>query len=211
VRIGLTGGIGSGKSTVGALLARCGAALIDSDAIARASTASGGAAMSAVVREFGARVQDASGAMDRSAMRALAFGDARARQRLQAIIHPIVQAQAQAQADAAIQAGAHCVVFDVPLLAEAGAHWRHVLDRVLVVDCPPGVQIERVMARNGWPETQVRQVMAAQASRAQRLAIADAVLFNGAEVALAALAQKVEALAQRFGLMILANSANRLA
>lgn len=174
MRIGLTGGIGSGKSTVAQMLVDCGAVLVDTDAISRALTAAGGAAMPALVAEFGPDIAGPDGALDRDRMRALAFSDPSAKARLEAILHPMIGQVTREQAAAA---GDRPVVFDVPLLTES-RHWRHQVDRILVVDCAEDTQIRRVMARNGWSAEQVRQVIAKQASRAQRQAIADAVILN---------------------------------
>jgi dephospho-CoA kinase len=174
LKIGLTGGIGSGKSTVAAMLASLGAALIDTDAIARALTAAGGAALPALRREFGDAIFNADGSLDRAAMRSRAFADATVRQRLEAVLHPLIGAEAQRQADAANSAA---LVFDVPLLAES-KHWRARVHRVLVVDCSIDTQIERVMARPGWTREAAANATAAQASREARRAIADAVIFN---------------------------------
>ena len=173
-RIGLTGGLGSGKSTVAAMLVAHGATLVDTDAIARAITAPGGAAMPAVVAEFGAAVAGADGALDRARMRELVFSDPTAKQRLEAILHPAIGAQALHQARSA---PTDVVVFDVPLLTES-SHWRARCQRILVVDCSAEVQVQRVMERSGWPEAQVRAVIAQQATRERRRAIADAVIHN---------------------------------
>lgn len=199
-RLGLTGGIGSGKSTVAAMLAGQGAAVVDADAISRAATAAGGGAMPGIAQVFGAGVVMADGALDRAAMRALVYRDAGARQRLEAIIHPIVARETERQAQAATEAGIPLIVFDVPLLVESGARWRGQVDRVLVVDCEPDTQIERVMARNQLPREQAQAILAAQASRAGRLAAADAVLFNGAGVCMDALGRQVRQAAACFGL-----------
>jgi dephospho-CoA kinase len=174
LRIGLTGGIGSGKSTVAATLVACGACLVDTDAIAHALTAPDGAALSALAREFGPQIIAADGAMDRAHMRTLAFGDATARQRLESILHPMIGDEALRQAD---RAGSRPVVFDVPLLS-AASPWRQRVDRLLVVDCSEDTQVQRVMQRSGWSEDQVRRVIAQQTPRAARRAIADAVVFN---------------------------------
>ena len=174
MRIGLTGGIGSGKSTVAQMLVDCGAVLVDTDAISRALTAAGGAAMPALVAEFGPAIAGPDGALDRDRMRALAFSDPSAKARLEAILHPMIGQVTREQAAAA---GDRPVVFDVPLLTES-RHWRHQVDRILVVDCAEDTQVRRVMARNGWSAEQVRQVIAKQATRAQRQAIADAVILN---------------------------------
>lgn len=196
VHVGLTGGIGSGKSTVAAVLADCGAAVIDSDAISRGVTAPGGAAIALIARQFGAAFLTSEGAMDRDAMRRLVFADAQAKKQLEAIVHPLVGEESARQAAKAASA---CVVFDVPLLVESG-RWRQRLDRVLVVDCSEATQIARVMARNGWTREAVQQVIAGQASRDQRLAAADICIYNDAPLSLAALAAMVRQLAQRFGL-----------
>lgn len=172
--IGLTGGIGSGKSTVASVLVECGAVLVDTDAIARSLTAPRGAAMPAVAEAFGARSVAEDGSLNREAMRERVFADPSAKARLQAILHPLIGLEAQTQARAA---GAAPVVFDVPLLAES-AHWRQRVQRVWVVDCLESTQVRRVVQRSGWTEDQVRRVIAQQASRATRRAIADAVIFN---------------------------------
>ena len=174
LRIGLTGGIGSGKSTVAALLAGCGALVVDTDAISRALTAPGGGALPALARAFGPDIVAADGALDRARMRELAFGDPTARLRLEKILHPMIALESARQAAAG---GALPLVFDVPLLTES-KHWRARVDRVLVVDCPEATQVERVRRRSGWSEEAVRSVIALQASRAARRAIADAVIFN---------------------------------
>ena len=175
-RIGLTGGIGSGKSTVAALLVAHGATLVDTDAIAHALTAPGGAAMPALRQRFGAAVAGSDGALDRAQMRSLVFADPAAKQALEAVLHPMIGAEAQRQAGWAADRGS-VVVFDVPLLAESSA-WRSRCQRILVIDCPTQTQVQRVMARSGWAADQVERVIAQQASRESRRAIADAVIFN---------------------------------
>lgn len=187
--IGLTGGIGSGKSTVAALLVDCGAVLVDTDAIARALSAAGGAALPALAREFGVGIIGSDQALDRERMRALAFADASAKARLEAILHPLIGAEAQRQARAA---GTQPVVFDVPLLTESSS-WRQRVRRVLVVDCCEDTQVRRVMQRSGWAEEQVRRVIAQQAPRRARRAIADALIFNDG-LSLSALQAQVQAL-----------------
>jgi dephospho-CoA kinase len=186
LQIGLTGGIGSGKSTVATMLMACGAVLVDTDAIAHALTAPGGAALPALAQEFGAGIIGADGAMDRERMRALAFDDATARRRLEAILHPMIGHEAQRQA---ALAGERPVVFDVPLLAASSA-WRQRVERILVIDCLESTQVQRVMQRSGWSADQVQRVIAQQTPRAARRAIADAVLFNEA-LSLDALQQQV--------------------
>jgi dephospho-CoA kinase len=183
-RIGLTGGIGSGKSTVARLLNELGALVIDTDAIARTLTEPGGAAMAAISSAFGPEFVTPEGAMDRGRMRALVFRDPARRRQLQEILHPLILDQALKQADAADDP---VIVFDVPLLTESG-HWRQRVDQVWVVDCEESTQIERVKNRNHWSAEEVRAVMDQQASRAQRLAIADVVIANDS-VSLQALRQ----------------------
>ena len=197
-RIGLAGGIGSGKSTVLATLASLGAATIDADAISRATTAAGGAAMPAIAREFGPSFVGPDGAMDRERMRAEVFARPAARQQLEAIIHPLVGAAIRAEGEKAQAEGRRCLVIDIPLLVEGG-RWRQALDRVLVVDCLPETQVQRVMARSGLAEAQVRAILAAQAPRAARLAAADAVIFNQG-LSLAQLEAEVRQVAAGFGL-----------
>lgn len=174
LRIGLTGGIGSGKSTVAAEFIACGAELIDTDAIARALTAPGGAALPAIAQAFGPAMIGADGALDRSRMREIAFSDATARRSLEAVLHPMIGAEALRRAEAS---RAPALVFDVPLLVES-QHWRARVHRVLVVDCSEDTQVERVMRRSAWSEPAVRAVVAQQASRALRRAAADAVIAN---------------------------------
>lgn len=199
-RLGLTGGIGSGKSTVAALLAQLGAAVLDADAISRTLTAPHGLAIAPVLHAFGTEFITPAGALDRERMRALVFADPGAKQRLEAIIHPLVGQETSRQALAARASGKHCLVFDVPLLVESG-HWRQRLDQVLVVDCLPETQISRVMARSALSRDAVLAIMAAQANREVRLQAADAVLFNDT-LTLDDLAREVRALAPAFGLSL---------
>jgi len=177
-RIGLTGGIGSGKSTVAGFLARRGAAIIDADAISRSLTAPGGRAMADIAHTFGAAMLSPDGAMDRQAMRDRIFRDPKAKRQLEQIIHPLVGLITAEQAQAAVQSGHRVLVFDVPLLVESGERWRKQLDRVIVVDCDTETQTQRVMARSGLSDEEVKRIVAHQASRAQRLAFADLVVFN---------------------------------
>jgi dephospho-CoA kinase len=174
MRIGLTGGIGSGKSSVSAMLHQLGAMVIDSDAIARRMTDAGGAAIPAMRREFGDTILTPAGALDRPAMRAMAFSDPAAKHRLEAVLHPLIAAEAQREAAAAMN---QVVVFDVPLLAES-RDWRERVDRVLVIDCSKATQVERVSRRPGWTRESAEQVIGGQARRSVRRAIADAVIFN---------------------------------
>lgn len=189
LRVGLTGGIGSGKSSVAQRLVALGADLIDTDAIARELSAPHGAAIEAIRREFGADFIDDRGALDRARMRDLAFADTGAKRRLEAILHPLIGTEVERRA-AASQA-AVCV-FDVPLLVESG-RWRDRVARVLVVDCAEATQIRRVMQRSGWSRDAVAAVIAQQARRAERLACADAVIHNDG-ISLAQLDDEVGAL-----------------
>jgi dephospho-CoA kinase len=189
LHIGLTGGIGSGKSTVAAVFTDLGARIVDTDAIARGLTQPGGAAIEAIALQFGAGFIDATGALDRARMRGLAFGDPHARQRLEAILHPLIRSESRSQAEAA---GGSVVVFDVPLLVESG-RWREQLDKILVVDCVEATQISRVMARSGWTLQAAQSVVAQQAQRAERRQCADAVIFNDG-IAPSELARAVHAL-----------------
>ncbi len=187
--IGLTGGIGSGKSTVAALLVDCGAHLVDTDAIARALTQAGGAAMPALREAFGPAAIASDGALDRAHMRALAFADAQSKARLEAILHPLIGQEARRQS---MLGGDRPVVYDVPLLTES-RHWRSRVARVLVVDCSAQTQAERVQQRPGWTAAAAQSVIAQQAPRAVRRAIADAVIHNDG-IDLAELAQAVHRL-----------------
>ncbi len=177
LHIGLTGGIGSGKSTVAGLLVKCGAILVDTDAIARSLTAPQGRALPEIARAFGAEMIGPDGALERERMRALVFTQPSAKARLEAILHPLIGQQARQEAASAADTGAAAVLFDVPLLAES-AHWRSRVDRVLVVDCTQDTQIQRVVARSAWTPDMVQRVIAQQAPREQRRSIADAILFN---------------------------------
>ena len=175
LRIGLTGGIGSGKSTVAGLLVQHGALLVDTDAIARELTLPGGAAIEPIRAAFGAAFIDAGGALDRARMREHAFNDATAKRRLEAILHPLIGAETERRFDASTSP---VVVFDVPLLVESGARWRRKVDRVLVIDCLESTQIERVVQRAGWTRESAAAVVAQQAARGARRACADAVIYN---------------------------------
>ena len=198
-RIGLTGGIGSGKSTVANMLATHGAAVIDADSISRGLTAPGGGAMAAIALTFGPQMVDAQGAMDRQAMRALVFQNPHAKQQLEAIIHPLVSQTTAEQTQAAVQSGRRVLVFDVPLLAESGERWRKQVDRVIVVDCDADTQRQRVMARSGLAPDEIARIIALQATRPKRLACADGVIFNQG-LSLAQLQTQVAQLAADFGL-----------
>lgn len=197
-RLGLTGGIGSGKSTVAKMLLDGGAVLIDADAVSRASTAAGGAAIPQIAAQFGPEAITAEGAMDRDAMRLRVFADAAARRQLEAIIHPLVSLESARQTEQARLAGCELLVLDIPLLAES-KRWRYQLDKVLVVDCEVATQISRVIRRSGWTDEAVKKVIASQATRAQRLAVADLVIYNEG-LTLDELAGQVRQIAQRITL-----------
>ena len=197
-KLGLTGGIGSGKSTVAAALQEAGAAVIDADAISRSTTAAGGSAMPAIAQQFGPQFVGADGALNRNAMRDLVFAKPDARLQLEAIIHPLVGQETARQTQAAIDAGKKLIVFDVPLLVES-AHWRDRVDRVLVVDCLEATQMARVMARSQLTREAVQAIIAQQASRERRLAAADLVIFNEG-LSLEQLRQQAREIAHRFGL-----------
>jgi len=186
--VGLTGGIGCGKTTVANRFGALGASLVDTDDIAHALTAPGGAAMPAIMAAFGDDFATPDGALDRVRMRQLVFTDPQAKHRLEAILHPRISAAAMAAAAAAT--GPY-LMYVVPLLVESGT-WKSRVTRVLAIDCPEEVQVARVMARNGLSEKQVRDIMANQASRAERLAAADDVLTN--DGALAALEPQIQRL-----------------
>lgn len=198
LKLGLTGGIGSGKSTVAAVLESMGAQVVDADAISRATTASGGAAIPYIVSQFGADYVDPTGALSREYMRQRVFSDPEAKKQLESIIHPLVGQAIAARTLEARSADARCVVYDIPLLVESG-HWRKSLDRVLVVDCSEATQVHRVVARNAMPAPEVLKIIAAQASRKRRLGAADAVLSNDG-ISLEELTALVHEIGQQFGL-----------
>lgn len=181
--VGITGGIGSGKSTVEAQFAARGVDIVDTDRIAHELTTSGGAAIEPIRAEFGAGVITADGRLDRDAMRALVFAQASARARLEAILHPLIGIRSR---ERIASAQGPYVMLVVPLLVEKG-NWKGRVDRILVVDCPRETQVARVMARNSFTREQVEAILATQASREDRLAIADDVIDNsGDEAALPA-------------------------
>jgi dephospho-CoA kinase len=177
--VGLTGGIGSGKSTVAARLQARGAAVVDTDEISRTLTGPAGDAMEAVRAAFGARFVTSEGALDRAAMRAFAFEDDTARARLEAILHPAIRSRADALLAAAT--GAYAIVA-VPLLFETRGYMDRVA-RVLVVDCPEALQASRVAARSGLAAAEVRRIMDSQWPRWRRLQLADDVVWNGGDMA----------------------------
>jgi len=173
--IGLTGGIGSGKSTAAAILAGMGADVVDADEISRQLTAPGGAALPALREAFGRRFIAQDGALDRAAMRALAFSDPAARARLEAILHPLIREETQRRLAAATGAYALLVV---PLLFESGS-WAGRVERVVVVDLDEALQVRRTVGRSRLAESEVRAIMATQWPRWRRLQAADEVLWNG--------------------------------
>lgn len=200
LRLGLTGGIGSGKSTVGQMWAAQGAALIDADQIARDVTGPHGAAMPAIEAAFGRDFIDpATGGLDRGRMRALAFTRPEARAQLEAIVHPLVTLHSNLKAQQAIDDGHRLVVFDIPLLAESG-RWPGRLDAVAVVDCSAPTQILRVMRRSGLSRETVEGIIASQASREVRRAVADVVITNDGDCTLEQLLIQARQTAAWFGL-----------
>ncbi|HKA41764.1 MAG TPA: dephospho-CoA kinase [Burkholderiales bacterium] len=177
--IGLTGGIGSGKSAAARMFEELGAAIVDTDQIAHELTRPGGAAMSAIRDRFGPEYIAGDGGLERTRMRRLVFQDAKAKQKLEAILHPLIRQETRARIAAATQPYAVAVV---PLLLETGAY-REFTDRVLVVDCAEDRQVQRAARRGGVTEDDVRAIMAAQLPRAERLARADDVLSNDGSLA----------------------------
>jgi dephospho-CoA kinase len=191
--VGLTGGIGSGKTTVADLFATHGVAIVDTDVIAHRITAAGGAAMPLIEQAFGPRFVAPDGSLDRAKMRSLVFSDDAARARLEAITHPLIRSETERERNAA--QGPY-VVLVVPLLVESGT-WKSRVDRVLVVDCSVETQIARVMRRNAFSREQVLAIIARQATREARLAAADDIVIND-ETPLERLAQRVQQLHERY-------------
>ena len=192
--VGLTGGIGSGKSAVAELFAQRGITVVDTDAIAHALTVPGGAAMAAIRAEFGDAAASADGALDRAAMRAMVFADPSARKRLEAILHPLIRAESERQIAHKVAGSAYAILM-VPLLIESGDYRKRV-NRIAVVDCAESTQIERVVSRSGLARSEIERILAAQATRAERLAAADDVIDN--DGALAGLAPQIERLHHRY-------------
>lgn len=191
-KLGLTGGIGSGKTQVANLLAGWGASVIDTDLIAHSLTAPAGQAIEPIRQMFGAEVLEPSGALNRARMRELVFADPARRVELEAILHPLI---AQAVRQEAEQAQGLYVVFVVPLLVESG-RWRQQIDRLCVVDCDQLTQIERVQSRSGLERATIQKILAAQATREQRLAVADDVIDNSKAVTMSDLEKQVLVLHQ---------------
>ena len=193
--VGLTGGIGSGKSAAAASFAELGAAVVDTDVIAHELTAADGAAMPSIRSAFGATVIGRDGALDRAAMRHLAFTDAAAKSRLEAILHPLIGVESRLRCQRELAHGAPYAVLVIPLLVESGTY-RKRLSRIAVVDCAENTQIERVMARSGLPREEIQRIMAAQATRAERLAAADDTLDNDGDIS--GLHPQVQALHRKY-------------
>jgi len=191
-KVGLTGGIGSGKTQVANLLAGWGASVIDTDLIAHSLTAPDGQAIDPIRQAFGADVIEPSGALNRARMRELVFTDPARRVELEAILHPLIGQTVRQEAELA--QGLY-LVFVVPLLVESG-RWRQQIDRLCVVDCDQETQIQRVQARNGIELATIHNILAAQATREQRLAVADDVIDNSKAVSMAALEKQVLVLHQ---------------
>ena len=190
--VGLTGGIGSGKSTVADLFSQRGVTVIDTDDIARELTGVQGAALPEIIAAFGAAMVLPQGGLDRSAMRRQVFADASAKARLEAILHPKIRQESRRRCQAATSI---YVLLVVPLLVETGV-WQQEVRRILVVDCDEATQIVRVKARNALSATEVRAIMVTQATRRARLAVADDVILNNDR--LEALEPQVQALHQRY-------------
>ncbi|QWE20797.1 dephospho-CoA kinase [Polynucleobacter sp. AP-Kolm-20A-A1] len=180
--VGLTGGIGSGKTAVSDLLGKFGAGIIDTDLIAHQVTSPGGAAIPAILERFGPEFIDSTGALNRSKMRTLVFANPESRQALEQITHPLIRQETIREANKLAQAGAPYLVFVVPLLIESNS-WRGIVDYLVVVDCPKETQIERVMRRSNLPREEVEQILQAQASREERLSQADVVIENQGSLA----------------------------
>ena len=193
--VGLTGGVGSGKSTIAGMLLHHGAGIVDADAIAHELTQPDGAAIAGIRQAFGEGAIAANGALDRAWMRARAFADPAARIALERLLHPLIRAASNQRAEEHAAAGSPYVVFVIPLLVESGDA-RGRFDRVLVVDCSEAMQMARVCARPGIDPQVARGILAAQTTRAQRLAVADDVLFN--EAPLAEMSARVEMLHRRY-------------
>ena len=175
--VGLTGGIGSGKTAVSDQLAQLGAGIVDTDLIAHQITAPNGVAIPFIQRQFGSEFVDSSGALDRVKMRTLVFADPMARKSLEAITHPLIREETIQQTKRLIAKKVPYLVFVVPLLIESG-NWASLLDYLVVVDCPEETQIERVMHRSKLPRNEVERILKAQASREDRLTRADMVIEN---------------------------------
>lgn len=193
--VGLTGGVGSGKSTIASMLSARGAGVVDADAISYELTQAGGAAIEPLRVSFSEHAIAPDGSLDRDRMRAVAFSDPAARTRLEALLHPLIRNGMRERTAALAADGCPYILLVVPLLVESGT-WRASVDRVLLIDCSEATQINRVCARPGMDESAARQIMQAQASRQQRLAVADDVLMN--EAPLAEIESQIERLHQQY-------------
>ena len=180
--VGLTGGIGSGKTAVSDLLGKLGAGIVDTDLIAHQITAAHGVAMPAIQKQFGTEYLESRGALDRAKMRALVFSMPEARKALEAITHPLIRQETAKQAKLLVAEGAPYLVFVVPLLVESGS-WQGLIDYLVLVDCPEEAQITRVMQRSKLSRAEVERILQAQASRQDRLACADIVIENQGSLA----------------------------
>jgi dephospho-CoA kinase len=176
-RLGLTGGIGSGKSTVANMFSALGAVVIDADAISRSLTAPHAAAIEAIKLQFGEGMINADGSLNRDRMRELVFTDISAKKRLEATLHPLIKLEMQRQDQVAMTSGTKLIVYDIPLLVES-QNWRAILDQILVIDCLESTQINRVMQRNTFKKVDVEKIIASQANRKMRNSAADILIFN---------------------------------
>lgn len=177
-KLGLTGGIGSGKSTVATMLAEMQLVIIDADAISRQSTGPHGLAIDAIEKSFGSSFVTPERALNRQAMRDLVFNDPDAKIKLEELLHPLVGKEISRQVSLAEAASSPLVVLDIPLLVESSNHWREQLDRILVVDCSEATQIARVQQRSNLAPAQIQRIISSQATRQHRLKAADFVIFN---------------------------------
>lgn len=198
IRLGLTGGIGSGKSSAARCFERRGASVIDADQISRKLTAPGGAAISPLVEAFGLSILTHDGGLDRQKMRQLIYSDPSSKSRLEAIIHPLITWTIEEAAAQAQSTGTKCVLFDIPLLVESG-RWRTKLDSIVVVDCPEEVQVQRVKSRDGLEQNEIARIIRSQASPKARLCAADHVIWN-AHISVIELDELVGEIAMEFGL-----------
>jgi dephospho-CoA kinase len=198
IRLGLTGGIGSGKSTVATMITSFGAAMIDADAISKRLTASNGEAISTIKEQFGELFINKDGSLNRNHMRDLIFSDSDAKRRLEKIIHPLVKIEIERQDQLAVSLGKRLIVYDIPLLVES-SNWRPVLDNVLVTDCLEQTQIDRVILRNGLKAEEIQKIIASQTSRKIRNSAADMLIFNDS-ISIEQLRQQVKQVSQHFGL-----------
>ena len=194
--VGLTGGIGSGKSAAADAFEKLGATVVDTDAIAHELTGPGGAAVPEVRRLFGKAFVDASGAMDRKRMRELVFNDAEEKQRLEGLLHPMIRAESKRRIATALgERSVPYVLHVVPLLVES-PDYRERVGRVLVIDCPEDLQVARVRQRSGLPEAEIRRIIATQVQRDKRLAAANDVLDNSGSIS--AMQQQVRKLHESY-------------